>query len=74
MTEMLRSKHSSNRKYGRCNHEFNVCVHLDGATGVTTFVVGAHTYAMSSRVDADGAVRASGRFGPGGEAVFQLLA
>jgi len=27
--DVPRSKHHSNRKYGRCNHEFNVCLHSD---------------------------------------------
>jgi hypothetical protein len=31
--DVLRSKHSQNRKYGRCNHEHNVCVMVNPASG-----------------------------------------
>lgn len=33
--EVLRSKHSQNRKTGRCNHEFNVCVQVDDRNQVS---------------------------------------
>ena len=40
--DVLRSKHSSNRRYGRCNHEFNVCVLVD-ATGIATHLASTHS-------------------------------
>ena len=33
--DVLRSKHNQNRKMGRCNHEFNVCVHVDRSGAVS---------------------------------------
>ena len=39
--DVLRSKHPSNRRYGRCNHEFNVCVTVD-ATGTATHLASTH--------------------------------
>ena len=40
--DVLRSKHSSNRKYGRCNHEGNVCVMVDNGSGKETHVASTH--------------------------------
>ena len=31
--DVARSRHHQNRRYGRCNHEHNVCVMVDPATG-----------------------------------------
>ena len=36
--EVLRSKHSQNRKIGRCNHESNLCVNVDASREVKYLV------------------------------------
>ena len=39
--DVLRAKHGSNRKYGRCNHESNVCVIVD-KRGTSSHVASTH--------------------------------
>ena len=46
--DVLRSKHHSNRKYGRCNHEFNVCVHVEPSTRQPTHWASAYAIAHGS--------------------------
>ena len=40
--DVLRSRHTSNRKYGRCNHDANFCVMVDAASGAVSHIASTH--------------------------------
>jgi hypothetical protein len=42
-SEALSSRHTSNRRYGRCNHDQNICV-LASATGNATHLAAMHSF------------------------------